>query len=153
MIIQSYSTVAKLSQYLGRCVFQDFHHMQLCELRQIFTLSSSDGMIWPLWFISPRLPIRVYNLPVFGKFSGATLAKILTWCILWYSELFCVLQLLIQETLDERCLYTWYVTQYATRQQPFLPFVLLWIIKSYEFIQSRTILWAAAMLLFRCQKK
>ena len=29
----------------GHVRFQDFRHMQLCELRQIFTLSSSDGEI------------------------------------------------------------------------------------------------------------
>ena len=38
-------------------------YLQTCQL------SPSDGEISPFWLISPRLPVRAQNLPVFAKLS------------------------------------------------------------------------------------
>ena len=56
----------------GRLVFKTWAH----PLMRIETLPS-DEEISPFCFISLRLPIRVYNLPVLDKFSNAPLQNTL----------------------------------------------------------------------------
>ena len=49
----------------GQVRFQDFWAHLLMWIESL----SSNGKIYPFWFMSPCVFIKVYNLPVFDKFS------------------------------------------------------------------------------------